>query len=146
MSFSGMTFMGLDGQESSRPSERLAMYLRNQYRQEHRIKRLANDIDCLPKTAKNILEGHWPGDLHFAAIVRRFGRDVLDAVFGTEIDDTIARLTDEARALEQQLQDIHARAKKVRGFAPQPDLFDETPAPLDRAETFRRLTNDDGGR
>lgn len=145
MSFAGFTFMGTESQ-GTRPSERLALYLRSQYRRDHRIKRLAADIDCTQKAAENILGGHWPGDLHFAAIVRRFGRDVLDAVFGQDIDATIARLTAEARDLEQQLQDIHARAKAVRGHLDHPDLFDETPAPLDRAETFRRLTNDDGGR
>ena len=93
--------------------------------------------------AENILGGHWPNDLHFAKIIQRFGRDVLDAVFGPDIDATLARLTAEARDLEQQLQDIQAKARQVQGFTPQPDLFDATPAPLDRQEALRRLT--DGG-
>jgi hypothetical protein len=144
MSYIGNTFMHSDGDQSLRPSERLSLYLRGQYRSEHRVKRLAQDIDCLPKTAKSILEGHWPKDIHFAAIVRRFGRDVLDSVFGVEIDVTVARLADEARTLEQQLQDIKARARQVKGFEPQLDLFSAAPPSLDREETRRRLSG--GGR
>lgn len=129
MSYAGHTFMGTESQ-GERPSQRLALYLRGQYRRDHRIKRLSGDLKCTQKTAENILAGHWPSDLHFAAIVRRFGRDVLDAVFGQDIDATVARLTEEARQLEQQLQDIRARAAQAQGYRPQPDLFDETPAPL----------------
>lgn len=141
MSFAGHTFMGTESQ-GTRPSERLALYLRAQYRRDHRIKRLAADIDCTQKAAENILGGHWPNDLHFGAIVRRFGRDVLDAVFGQDIDATIARLTEEARALEQQLQEIQARARQAKGFEPQLGLFDQPPAPLDRTETIRRLNGE----
>jgi len=128
MSYAGFNFMGTDSQ-GSRPSERLALYLRSQYRRDHRIKRLAQDIDCTNKTAENILGGHWPSDLHFSAIVRRFGRDVLDAVFGQDIDATIARLTAEARDLEQQLQDIQARTRQIKGYSAQPDLFADATAP-----------------
>ena len=119
--------MGADT-HGTRPSERLAIYLRGQYRRDHRTKRLSSDIDCTPKAAENILGGHWPSDLHFAAIVRRFGRDVLDAVFGSEIDATIARLTEEARTLEQQLSDVRARTRQAKGFEPQLDLFGSTAA------------------
>lgn len=140
MSFMGETFMGVDNHQSARPSERLALYLRNQYRREHRAKRLAQDIDCLPKTAANILSGHWPSDLHFSAIVRHFGRDVLDAVFGQDINATLARLTAEARALEDQLQDINARTRRLKGAESQLSLFDDAPAPVDRDETRARLT------
>lgn len=127
MTYAGGTFMVTESQ-GQRPSERLALYLRGQYRRDHRIKRLASDIDSTPKAAENILNGHWPNDMHLAAIVRRFGRDVLDAVFGHEIDATVARLTEEARALEQQLADIRARAHQVTGFEPQRDLFPASPA------------------
>lgn len=145
MSYAGFDFMGTESHET-RPSERLALYLRGQYRKDHRIKKLAQDlvsegVTCTQKTAENILGGHWPSDLHFAAIVRRFGRDVLDAVFGADIDETVARLTAEARALEQQLQDIQARARQAKGYQPQPDLFDDAPAPLDRADTLQRLND-----
>jgi hypothetical protein len=118
----GHTFMGVET-HGTRPSERLAVYLRSQYRRDHRTKRLSADLDCTPKAAENILGGHWPSDLHFAAIVRRFGRDVLDAVFGSEIDATIARLTEEARTLEQQLSDVRSRARQAQGFDPQLELF-----------------------
>lgn len=133
MTYAGRSFMGTVSQPTIRPAERLAVYLRRQYLREHRHKRLSADIDCTPKAAENILNGHWPNDRHFAAIVRRFGRDVLDAVFGHEIDQTIARLTEEARQLEQQLDEIRARTRQAKGFAPQPDLFGPSPEdPLDR--------------
>lgn len=143
MSYLGHTFMGLDDHQSSRPSERLAIYLRRQYRREHRAKRLAQDIDCLPKTASNILGGHWPSDLHFAAIVRRFGQDVLNAVFAPDINATIAELAAEARALEEQLQDINARTRRLKGYSDQLDFFSDAPADLDREQA--RLT-ERGGR
>lgn len=124
--------MGTKSQPTLRPAERLALYLRGQYRRDHRTKHLSNDIDCTPKAAENILGGHWPNDRHFAAIVRRFGHDVLEAVFGSEIDQTISRLTEEARQLEQQLDEIRARTRQAKGFAPQPDLF--RAAPVDPVE------------
>lgn len=133
MSFAGSNCMGLVSQTTPRPAERLALYLRGQYLREHRQKRLAADIECTPKAAENILSGHWPNDRHFAAIVRRFGRDVLDAVFGGEIDATIAKLTEEARQLEVQLEEVRSRARQAHGFAPQPDLFGPPAAdPLER--------------
>lgn len=128
MTFMGGTFMGTESQASTRPSERLAIYLRGQYRRDHRIKRLSTDIECTPKAAENILSGHWPNDMHLAAIVRRFGRDVLDAVFGAEIDETLARLTEEARLLEQQLTEVRARTRQAKGFTAQPDLFSASPS------------------
>lgn len=126
MSFAGPNFMGTESQQSldaARPSQRLALYLRNQYRRDHRGKRLSSDIECTAKAAENILNGHWPNDRHFAAIVSRFGRDVLDAVFGPEIDETVNRLTAKARELEQQLQEVRALQRQAKGFEPQPDLF-----------------------
>lgn len=131
--------MGTDSQ-GTRPSERLALYLRQQYRRDHRHKRLAEDIECTPKAAENILSGHWPNDLHFGRIVARFGRDVLDAVFGQEIDATIARLTEEARELEQQLSQIHARARQAKGYSPQLELFDPPSSDLDRKEALKRIS------
>lgn len=126
MTYAGPSFMGTESHQSldaARPSQRLAIYLRSQYRRDHRSKRLSSDIECTAKAAENILAGHWPNDLHFAAIVGRFGRDVLDAVFGPEIDETVSRLTAKARELEQQLQEVRALQRQAEGFAPQPDLF-----------------------
>lgn len=138
MTYAGAIFVGTESQ-GQRPSERLALYLRGQYRRDHRTKRLAADIACTPKAAENILSGHWPNDMHLAAIVRRFGRDVLDAVFGHEIDETVARLTEEARILEQQLTEIRARASQVKGFEPQLELFGPTSAdPLVRTDRRSR--------
>jgi len=123
MTYAGHTFMGAESQQSNRPSQRLALYLRGQYRRDHRSKQLSVDIECTPKAAENILNGHWPNDRHLAAIVGRFGRDVLDAVFGPEIDETVARLTTKARELEQQLQEVRALQRQAGGFTPQSDLF-----------------------
>lgn len=112
MTWTGDTFMGLD---SHGPRERLADYLDRQYRGEHKTKRLAADIACTPKTAENILDGHWPNSRHWAAIARRFGRDVIDAVFGPEIDETTARLAQEVRQLEELLEEKRRRARQAEG-------------------------------
>lgn len=123
MTYAGHSFMGTESQHAHRPSQRLALYLRGQYRRDHRSSALSRDIECTAKAAENILNGHWPNDRHFAAIVGRFGRDVLDAVFGPEIDETVSRLTAKARELEQQLQEVRALQRQATGFEPQPDLF-----------------------
>lgn len=145
MTYAGPNFMGTKSQQSldaARPSQRLALYLRNQYRRDHRGKRLSSDIECTAKAAENILNGHWPNDRHFAAIVGRFGRDVLDAVFGPEIDETVSRLTAKARELEQQLQEVRALQRQATGFTPQPDLFGaRTDDPVEtRTSVERRAT------
>lgn len=107
--------MGLDSHE---PRGRLARYLRHQYAGAHATKRLAVDIDCTPKTAENILSGCWPNSRHWAAIARRFGADVLDAVFAPEIDATVARLEAELRDLERQLEQKRALARQAAGRGP----------------------------
>lgn len=104
--------MGLSSYE---PRERLAAYLRRRFAGEHQTKRLAGLIGCTPKTAENILNGHWPNSRHWAAIVRGFGRDVIEAVFSPEIDETVARLEEEVRALEQQLEEKLARKRQIAG-------------------------------
>lgn len=105
-------FMGLDSQE---PRGRLARYLRREYAGAHATKRLASDIECTPKTAENILSGTWPNSRHWAAIARRFGADVLEAVFAPEIDATAARLEAELRDLERELEQKRALARQVAG-------------------------------
>ncbi len=104
------TFMGLDSQE---PRGRLARYLRQEYSGAHATKRLASDIECTPKTAENILSGSWPNSRHWAAIARRFGADVLEAVFAPEIDATSARLEAELRDLERQVEKKRALARQI---------------------------------
>jgi hypothetical protein len=110
MTFMERTFMGMDSQE---PRERLATFLRAQYREEHMIKRLADDIDCTQKAAANILSGAWPNSRHWAAIARRFGSRVLDAVFLPEIDAATARLEEEVRTLEEQLAQKKRLAREI---------------------------------
>lgn len=114
MTYMERTFMGLDSHE---PRERLGAFLRRQYRDEHKTKRLAADIDCTPKAAENMLADHWPSSRHFGALVRRFGRDVLDAVFGPDIDATTARLQGEIRELEEALERKRAAAVQAQGVA-----------------------------
>lgn len=117
MTWVDQTFMGLDTHE---PRGRLAAFLTRQYRGEHKTKRLASDIDCTPKAAENILRGHWPNSRHMAAIVRRFGRDVVEAMFAPEIDDTVARLEAEVRQLEDQLEQKRALARQASGRVARP--------------------------
>jgi uncharacterized small protein (DUF1192 family) len=107
--------MGLEPYE---PRGRLALYLRRKLAGEHQSKRLARMIDCTPRTADNILSGHWPSSRHWAGIARAFGRDVVDAVFTPEIDETVAQLQEEVRALEEQLHEKRARARAATGYLP----------------------------
>lgn len=110
--------MGLDSHE---PRGRLARYLRREYAGAHATKRLASDIDCTPKTAENILNGCWPNSRHWGAIARRFGADVLDAVFAPEIDATVARLEAEMRDLERELEQKRALARQAAGRGARPE-------------------------
>lgn len=124
MTATGMSFVGRDAQ--GRPRERLRKYLRDHYTGPRHVMRMSYDIGCSRKTAENILDGeHWPNDLTFAAIVRRFGRDLLDAIFNPEIDPVVARLEEEERQLDRQLQAIRAQKKQAAGgrFA-HPELFE----------------------
>jgi hypothetical protein len=107
------SFMGKESHRSE-PRERLAIYLRVQYRGMP-AKLLAADLGCTAKAAENILNSHWPNSRHWAAIVRRFGRDVLAAVFEPEIDQTAARLYAEERELEERLQTKRALRRQVQG-------------------------------
>lgn len=120
MTYLERTFMGMDSHE---PRERLGAFLRRQYRDDHKIKRLASDIDCTPKAAENMLADHWPSSRHFGAIVRRFGRDVLDAVFGPDVDATTARLQGEIRELELALERKRAAAAQARQSAARLDAL-----------------------
>lgn len=117
MTYADRTFMDADDHE---PRDRLAAFLTRQYRGEHKTKRLASDINCTPKAAQNIMNGHWPNSRHMAAIVRRFGRDVVEIMFAPEIDDTVARLEAEVRQLEEQLEEKRRLARKVAGLRGRP--------------------------
>ena len=119
------------GLDSHEPRDRLARYLRDEYAGSHATKRLARDIECTPKTAENILNGCWPNSRHWAAIARRFGADVLDAVFAPEIDATVARLEAELRDLERQLEQKRALARQAAGGRARGET--DVDAPMDRA-------------
>lgn len=118
-----LSFMDNSSHDSSRrmvgerPRERLSRFLRDKYRGASAIKRLAVDMDATPKAAENALIGHWPGDLHFAAIVRRFGRDVLDAVFAPEIEPVLAKLKQQERDLEEALAAARTLRRQAEGGA-----------------------------
>lgn len=83
-------------------------------------KQLARMIDSDVRTAENIRRGHWPQARHFAAIVRLFGRDVIDAVFSPEIAAVEARLEAEERHARQVYLAARARREAVC-FAPEVD-------------------------
>jgi hypothetical protein len=124
---------------------RLADFLTDQYESE-RESRLARDIACDPRTAKNILNQHWPNARHWAAIVRRFGRDVIEAVFSPEIDSTLARLAAEERELERKLQMARARRRQAQGFGPGRARRVEAPANDEDRATVTTLPTDQPGR
>jgi hypothetical protein len=96
--------------------KRLGRFLEQQYPGD-RACRLSRDIDCDPRTAQNILNCHWPNARHMRAIVRRFGRDLIEAVFAPEIEPTLARLTIEEREAEERLEQIRARRRQAAGCA-----------------------------
>lgn len=116
MTWTGDLFMGTDT-HGSEPRERLARYLAKRFpvQDGRAAKRLSGAIGCTPKAAENILLGHWPNSRHWARIAILFGRDVLDAVFGPDIDGTVARLRQEEVRLEQQLLETRARRLEVEG-------------------------------
>ena len=79
-------------------------------------KDLARLINCDPRTAEGFRAGrYWPGARHWRLIARTFGRDVLEAVFNPEIDETLARLRREERELEERLHEVRARRRQARG-------------------------------
>jgi uncharacterized small protein (DUF1192 family) len=96
---------------ASEPRERLAAYLERKFpaRDGYRYKRMANTFRTTPATAENWVRGHWPQSKHLQRIVRHFGQDVLDAIFGPDIDETLARLRQEEASLEAQLAEKRAR-------------------------------------
>lgn len=114
MSTTGDLFMGT---ESQGPRERLKAYLEGKYPRSdgYSFKRLASALHCKVKTAENLLAGHWPSPEHLQRIVIIFGRDVIDAVFGPDIDGTLDRLRQEEVRLEQQLLETRARRLAVEG-------------------------------
>ena len=139
MTCTGDLFMGLQHDDLR---ARLSDYLGARYTRD-RAKRLARDIgDCDPRTAENILNGHWPSAKHWKGIVRAFGRDVLDAVFAPEIEPVVARLEAEVSALEQQLEEKRAQARKAQGVGPRlatvAALHEDRPASVDRRSAGER--------
>lgn len=122
MSQTADLFMGPDSHVSE-PRTRLAAFLSRKFppRDGYSAKRLSSAIRCTPKTAENILGGHWPNSHHWQRIAQIFGQDVLDAVFGPDINETVARLRKEERALEEQLEIARARRLQVEGVSSRPE-------------------------
>lgn len=112
MTFASDHFMGLEHDDLR---GRLASFLRNRFPTDG-AKRLAREIDCDPRTAENILLGHWPNASCWRGIARAFGRDVLAAVFEPDIAPVLARLTAEERLLEEQLNEARARRRQAQGL------------------------------
>jgi hypothetical protein len=131
MTWTGDLFMGPDAQETSEPRVRLAKYLRQKFPTQdgYAAKRLSKAIGCTPKAAENFLDGHWPNSRHWGRIAALFGKDVLDIVFGPDINATVDRLRQEEVRLERQLLEIRARRLETEG-------------PLDRADQRLEATAD----
>ena len=117
MTWTGDLFMGPDSHESSEPRLRLARYLRGKFpaHEGYPAKRLSKAIGCTPKVAENVLDGHWPNSRNWARIAALFGRDVLDIVFGPDINATVERLRQEEVRLERQLLETRARRLETEG-------------------------------
>lgn len=113
MSLEGVPVMAENYQV--RPRERLSAYLRRQYPGLGRDKLLARELGTSPRTARNLFEDHWPGDETWAAIVRRFGADVLRAVFAPEIAPVLAELSETEARLAKELESLRARRREAEG-------------------------------
>lgn len=118
MTYAERSFMGRDShtshdRQAERPRDRLSLYLRSRYGGQ--TKALARDMGSTVKAAENVMNGHWPSDLHLAAIIRRFGQDIWRAVFAPEIDVELARLSQEQRDLEERLELVSARIRQAEG-------------------------------
>jgi hypothetical protein len=111
-----MTYAGVQSMvlESDDLRGRLAAFLQRQF-PSNGAKRLARAIDCDPRTAENILLGHWPNASCWRGIAKAFGRDVLAAVFDPDIDPILARLNAEERQLEERLHELRTRRRSAQG-------------------------------
>jgi hypothetical protein len=101
-----------------RPRDRLRAFLQAMYGHggENRDKRLARDLAITDRAARNLFAGHWPGDETFAAIVRRFGRDVVRILTEPEIDPILAELAEREARLERELAAARLRRREAEGF------------------------------
>jgi hypothetical protein len=147
MTATGVTFMAENYQ--ARPRERLGAYLERMYPGPGRDKRLAVDIATSPRAARNLFAGHWPGDETMAAIVRRFGNDVLRVLFAPEIDPVVAELEEREARLARELEGLRAQKRAVQGSGKLGAVLldgdpDQAPAPLlDLIERPRTLARSD---
>jgi hypothetical protein len=109
--------------------DRLSDYVR-----PYPAKTLARLLGCTPKTAEHFRDGtSWPNARHWRLIVQAFGRDALDAVFGPDIDATVARLAREEQDLVGKLHDLRARRAAAQGPVsghPQRRATDDPDEPL----------------
>lgn len=112
------TVTGMAKNHQGRPRDRLSSYLDLMFPGVGRDKRLAAELRISPRAARNLFAGHWPGDETWAAIVRRFGADVLRVVFSPEIDPIAAELAEKERRLDRELQALRARRRAVEGLVP----------------------------
>lgn len=107
-----------------RPRDRLSAFLCSIYGYggDNRDKRLARDLsrasgwEISDRAARNLFEGHWPGDETWAAIVRRFGDTVLRVVFAPEINPVLAELAEKEARLDRELRALRAHRREVQGF------------------------------
>lgn len=112
-------------------SQLLQTRLREFLRPRVTAKTLARAIECDPRTAENMMGGHWPAARHWLGLVRVFGDDVVEAVFRPE--DAAARLEREIRELERRKDELRALAAHGEGSAPRRQKA--VAAPMDGAAT-----------
>lgn len=94
---------------------RLTGFFVEQYPLMGRNEALARDIGVKPRTARNYFANYWPGAHAWRGIVRRFGQDVITAVFSPDIDEARARLIAEIRALEDDLEHRKSHLRSLAG-------------------------------
>jgi hypothetical protein len=105
--------------------KRLSSFLESKYPGPNRDARLAQDIGCDPRSARNYFLGHWPSADRLSAIIRRFEDDIWHAVLSPDADSEAARLQAEIEELEGQLAAKKARRQRLasgpKGLARTPD-------------------------
>lgn len=89
-------------------SQLLQTRLREFLRPRVTAKTLARRIECDPRTAANMMGGHWPAARHWLGLVRVFGDDVVQAVFCPE---------DAAERLEREIEELERRKNELRALA-----------------------------
>jgi hypothetical protein len=122
MAFASEHFMD---QNRLKMRERLQQFFARTYPGTGGNKRLALDVDCDPRAARNYLAGCWPPAEIVQSLVRMHGHAAVDALFGPELEAKTREIINETeRVRRRQVEHkarvaaLHARAAVVDAVGP----------------------------